>query len=102
MKLMLYLFTVANLAGLFLYTHFVRAIQQMMQMEERDYSDFGDNVEFMCTALPVLVICLLLNFVWGSMGLRDAAQFRGWRSFASCAVIVVVWVTTILMVRRFP
>ena len=92
-------YTVTNLVGLYFYVVFVRAIQSRMLMEERG-PDFGDSLNFMFTALPILLFCLVLNIVWGIQSRLRVSRRRDYRLAIAWVVISVTWVGTILFIRN--
>ena|ERR1700722_3240664 len=90
----------ANLIGIVLYLLFVSAICNTAKMEERDYYDFGDSLNYILTALPVYLLCLLLNVLWGLKALKEILQRRDFHSAVACVVAVALWVTAKLIVRH--
>lgn len=88
------IYNVGNAAGLFLYVLFVVSIQRRMQMEERS-PDLGDNMNFMFTALPVLVIAVLWNGVWAIAALERILGPRRYDLAVSWVAFVLVWVATV-------
>lgn len=88
------IYTGVNGAGLCLYILFVRVIQRQIQMEERS-SDFGDNMNFLFTAFPVLVAAIIWNGVWAVGALGKVFDGRGYGLAGWCVVSVLVWVAAV-------
>lgn len=101
MKKSTIIFSAANLVGLFLYLCFVASIVSFAKTEQRDYYDFGDNLNFIGTALPTFLLCLLLNIFWGTKSFIEIFRRRDYRSGVACAIAVAVWATVILIVKQF-
>ena len=98
-KSALVIYAVANLLGLLLFLSSVLAIMHNAKLEERDYYDFGDSLNFILLGLPILGICLLLNLAWVVKALIDIFRCREYLSLVAAAVVLAVWVTSILIVR---
>lgn len=89
-----------NLIGLLLYIHFITRIVAFARMEQRDYYDFGDGLNYILTAVPVFLFCLLLNITWGVKALVAIFKRRDYSSAVACGMVVAVWTTTILIIRK--
>lgn len=89
----------ANLIGFLLFLVSVSAICHTAKMEQRDYYDFGDSLNFILTGLPVFLLCLLFNIAWGLKALIDVFHHRNYQAAMASVVLVAVWVATILIVR---
>jgi hypothetical protein len=87
------------LVGLVFCWLFVAAICQQARMEQRDYYDFGDSITFMVTAVPVFLVCLLLDVVWSGMALVAFFRRRDYRPALARLVVAVVWVFAYLSMR---
>ena len=68
-------------------------------MEQRDYYDFGDSITFILTAVPVFLVCLLLDVVWSGMALVAFIRRRDYQPAVACLVVAVVWVLAYLSMR---
>ncbi|HWB58854.1 MAG TPA: hypothetical protein VG733_05150 [Chthoniobacteraceae bacterium] len=100
MKPSLIVYIVANLAGLFIFVMLVFAIYDNAKMEERDYYDFGDSLNFLVTAVPVFLLCSLLNAGWLIKAVVQAVRHRPWRGDAiACACSVTTWAGTMLLLK---
>jgi len=93
------IFFLINLVVMFVYAAFVSGAHQLAVMEGRDYYDFGDSLNFMMF-LPVLLFCLIVNIVWGVMGLVAIVRRRDYHSAVGCVIAVTLWMVVILVARE--
>ncbi len=68
-------------------------------MEQRDYYNFGDSITFFLTAVPVFLVCLLLDVIWSGMALFAFIRRRDYQPAVECLVVAVVWVLAYLSMR---
>ena len=90
------LYAGTNVAGIFFYVFFVRAIQHQIQMEERG-SDFGDCLNFIVTALPVLLFFVAWNGAWGVAASVKAFALHDYRLAIWCTGSVLGWAAIIFI-----
>ena len=91
----------ANVFGLFLYAVFIMRIQYEMHAEQRHYADFGDSMTFALTALPVLVIFSITNASWAIWGSTRLIRHNDRKPIIWCALVIVAWVISVLLLRDF-
>jgi len=99
MKKSTIIFSVANLLGIFLCWLFVAGICQQARMEQRADYDFGDSMTFILTAVPVFLVCVLLDVIWSGMALVAFIRRRDYQPAIACLVVAVVWVLAYFSMR---
>jgi hypothetical protein len=90
-KPLLFFYIIANLTGLFLYFIFVDDICNFAKTEQRGFYDFGDSLQYIFTGLPVLLLCLLINILWGIKALINIFRRRDYHAFVVGVVIAALW-----------
>jgi len=55
-------------------------------MEQRAYYDFGDSMTFILTAVPVFLICVLLDVIWTGMAFVAFISRRDYQPAVACLV----------------
>ena len=99
MKKSTIIFSAANLVGLVLCWLSVAGICQQARIEQRDFYDFGDSMTFILTALPVFLVCLLLDVIWSGVALVAFIRRRDYQPALACLAVSVVWVLAYLSMR---
>jgi len=95
----LFIYGIANLIGLIMYQSSVLAILHTIKMEERDAPDFGDSLNFITTGLPILAVCLLFNIAWVVKALINALGRREFLGIIAAALVLAIWLASVVMVR---
>ena len=93
-------FALVNLVCLALYANGLFGIVRTMKAEERDFSDFGDGLTYLVSALPFAGIALAYNVglgIWSSR--RRGSEEAKPAAFLSAAGIVL-WVAAWLILRE--
>ena len=85
------IFIVTNLVGMIYIFLFYVSTANFAEMEQRDYYDFGDSLSFIIYALPVLLVCFVVNACWGIKALIGIFRRRDYRGSAPFAVVVSAW-----------
>lgn len=93
------LYAGVNAVGWLLYVGVVHSIQHTMHVEQRNYAEFGDSLDFLTTGLPILVVCFLWNCAFGIAGLLLALA-RQYELIFLWVVSAVGWVATIFLLPR--
>src|ERR1041385_1707452 len=100
MKKSAIIFSAANLIGLLLCLVFVVCISQQAKLEQRNYYDFGDSLNIILMALPIFILCFLLNVFWGIKALVEIFRRRDYQSALACVVVMGIWMVAILILRQ--
>jgi hypothetical protein len=90
-KPLIFFYILVNLIGLFLYFLFDSNISDLARTEQRDYYDGIDGVTYFSTALPVLVLFILLNMLWGIKALIDIFRRKSYDALVAGMVVTVLW-----------
>ncbi|HXI68934.1 MAG TPA: hypothetical protein VNN22_01110 [Verrucomicrobiae bacterium] len=93
------LFSTANLVGLLLILLSVASICHLARMEQRDYYDASDSFTFLATAVPISLVCLLLNVGWGIKALVDVRRHQSYQALVALATVLAVWLVSYLVVK---
>jgi hypothetical protein len=91
MKKSTLILTVINLVGMIVIFLFCVSTANFAKMEQRDYYDFGDSLSMILIALPVLLVCFIVNAFWGIKALIGIFRRRDYRGSAPFAVVVAAW-----------
>ena len=96
MKKSLLIYSIANAVGLFLFFGVVAGIENEAKMERRDYYDIGDSLNFEFHAVPVFLLCLLLNTLWGARSLVAIFRRRSYQDLVIFGLVVAAWTALFL------
>ena len=99
MKKSTIIFSTANLVGLLLFLFFTASIVNLAKDEQRDFYDGIDGVTFFCTAVPVLLVCLLLNVCWTIKALIDIFRRHDYQASIALGVVAGGWLVSFLIVK---
>ena len=99
MKASTLVYLISNLVGGFLFLLFTNRIYGNMQAEGRDYSDFGDGLNFFLTAVPVFLLCLIYNFVWAIKSAFDVYRRQNYEGRIALVTVVGSWTVLIIALR---
>jgi hypothetical protein len=102
MKTSTIIFSVANLIGLLLCVIFVGSMVHLVRMEQRDYYDASDSFTFLATVGPVLLVCFILDIVWGIKALVDIIRRQDYQASLALGAVAVVWAASFVMMRFVP
>ena len=91
MKKIPLIYSVTNLIGLLFFFCFFVSAANFAKIEQRDYYDFGDSLNFILIGLPVLLVCFLVNTCWGIKALIDVFRRRDYRASVAFAVVAAAW-----------
>jgi hypothetical protein len=100
MRPSLFIFLAVNLVGLLLCIDIIGGIESTAKMEERDYYDFGDSILFLITAVPVFLICSLVNIFWGAKALIEIFRRKNYHSAMIWGAAVLTWAAVFLLLRQ--
>jgi hypothetical protein len=93
------IYMAANLVGVFLYLMFVVNTGNFAKMEQRHYYDFGDSLNFILFAWPVLLLCLLINVLWGIKAMIDIFRRNAYHALVVGVVVAAIWATDLWLCR---
>ena len=99
MKRATIIYLVVNAVGLVLFLWLVFRIEQFARMEQRDYRDFGDSLNFLMTAVPVFLACAVYTLAWGVKALFDYTRKRGAQGLKALATVTCAWTVMIVSLR---
>jgi hypothetical protein len=85
-------YVAANIFGAGFYCLVVNSIANQAQQERRAYYEAGDSFTFICTGLPVLAVCLLINLIWGIKVVRDVLWRRRFLPFVVGVMMAILWI----------
>jgi hypothetical protein len=102
MKTSTIIFSAANLIGLLLCVLLVGSIVHLAKMEQRDYYDASDSFTFLGNAGPVLLVCFILDTLWGIKALVDIIRRRDYQASLALGAVVVVWAASFVIMRFVP
>jgi hypothetical protein len=105
MKKSTLIFAVTNLVGMIFIFLFCVSTANFAKMEERDYYDFGDSLSIILIALPVLLVCFVVNACWGIKALIGFFRRRDYRGCVPFAVVMAAWALIYLicmLVTKLP
>jgi hypothetical protein len=91
MKKSTLIFIVTNLVGMIVIFFFCVSTANFAKTEQRDYYDFGDSLSVILIALPVLLVCFVVDACWGIKALIGIFRRRDYRGSAPFAVVVAAW-----------
>ena len=97
MKKNTFIFSAVNFVGLILFSSIILGICRGAKMEQRDFYDFGDFMIFIFVALPIFMICFLLDFYWLVKAVRAVFR-RDYHDAGILAVVTTVWAVSCLIV----
>jgi hypothetical protein len=90
----------ANAFGLLLYVILVVRILHRIHVEDRP-SDFGDAMMYDLTAFPIMLVFAITNASWVIWGSVQLVRYRERRPLILCAVAIVTWSLSILILSNF-
>lgn len=90
-KLAFVIYFIVNLIGLFCYFVFDTNISTLAHEEQRDYYDGIDGISYFCTAIPVLLSCLMVNACWGIKALIDIIRRKDFRALIAGTLMATIW-----------
>ena len=93
------IYFMADLVGPLLFLASVLAISHAAKLEERDYYDFGDSLNFLYDRRPDFSGMPRMQRRLGIKALRDILRRRDYAAAAAAAAVLVIWVVSILIVR---
>ena len=96
MKTSLLIYSIANTIGGILFFGVVAGICQQAKMEQRDYFDFGDSSNFILFAVPVFLLCLAVNTLWGVKAVIDIVRRRSYQTSVVFGFVLAVWTVLFL------
>jgi hypothetical protein len=91
MKKSTIIFSAANFVGMIIYLAFVLNARHQAIAEERDYYDVGDSLNYILTVVPVFLVCLVSDIIWGVMALVAIVRRRRYQSALACLIVVASW-----------
>jgi hypothetical protein len=91
-----------NVIGILLFAWFVHRIEALAHAEQRHYRDGVDGITFMTTAVPVFVVCAVVNCAWAMKALVDGARRRGFEALKALIVVACAWTAVICSIRLLP
>jgi hypothetical protein len=95
MKKSTIIFLSVNVIGVIVYLVFVLGIRANIKMEQRDFADFGDILNFLMSAVPVALACFIYCIIFG---VKSTYQ-RNRQDISAFVLIVITWVVLILTLR---
>jgi hypothetical protein len=91
----------ANCLGLICYTALFLRIMHQQHAEQRE-PDFGDSLNYLLTAFPVLVGLTLVNLSWEIWALVRLVRYGESRPFAIGGASLLIWAATYFILRQLP
>jgi hypothetical protein len=100
MKKITILISVVNLVGMLVYMAFVLSTRQQAVMEERDYYEFGDSLNYILMMYPIFLLCLLSGVVWGITALATILRQRDYKPAVAWAIVAALWAVVIPVAKE--
>ena len=75
--------------------------RMLMMAEERNYPDFGDNMNFLLIGVPAMLLGLLTILAWAGWTLTSASRRECYRPISWLGRVIAVWVVALVYVRLF-
>jgi hypothetical protein len=82
-----------------LFLMFVLQIEHNIKSEQRDYSDFGDSLNFLTTAVPMFLVSCIYSFGWGIASVVEILRQHSYRGIGALCVVAAAWAALILILR---
>ena len=90
-----------NMVGWLLYVVLFETALNQMRAEERTVPDFGDSMNLLSNLLPLTIIFLIINIVWGVLAWWKMFPCREHGARAAWVAVVTVWLGVYLFMRYF-
>ena len=95
-----YIYPAINFAFMLLYLFFVLRIEHRISSEQRDYSDFGDSLDFLTTAVPVFTLSVIFSVAWGIVSVVEAVRRRAYQKLMALGLAAASWCGLVFVLRR--
>jgi len=89
------IFLIANIVGLGLYVFFVFRIKWFISLEKREYPDFGDNLNYLMTAAPTLLLFILILVVFFIFTILK----KDMKGVRIAGIICALWLSVFFLLR---
>jgi hypothetical protein len=88
------IYLISNLIGILLYSVFLLHIAYSIKSEHRS-PDFGDSLNVIMTAIPVMLLCGLFSLVWAIISLINIYRHRDYQGVIALTVEIATWLGVI-------
>jgi len=95
-----YTYLATNFGCMRLFLFIVLRIQQRINLEQRDYSDFGDSLDFLTASVPVFALSLIYSVAWGIGSVIEAVRQRTYQGFMALGLVAASWSGLIFALGR--
>ncbi|HTV48386.1 MAG TPA: hypothetical protein VMG59_08075 [Phycisphaerae bacterium] len=92
------IYVVVNFLAMLWCFYWLLSSDNEARMIGEDGLDFGLIVRNGCLVLPVYLICILINFIWGIKALFDLLGHRGYHAALGWLVVAVAWVCDLILI----
>jgi len=89
------IFAAVNLVGAVIYLLLSSRIHAFRESEGRDYYDFGDSLDYLWTALPVVLLFFLTDFIYSIYAVAVLIRRRNTTPIKFCGIVLALWIATL-------
>jgi heme/copper-type cytochrome/quinol oxidase subunit 2 len=100
MKRPTFTYLAINFVCMLLFLFFVLRIEQRISSEQRVYSDFGDHLDFLVTAVPMLALSIIFSVAWGIASVIEAVRQRTYQKLMALGLVAASWSGLVFVLRR--
>jgi hypothetical protein len=91
------IYLIINLIGICLFLLIDVGIIRAIHSEHRDAPDFGDSLNFLMMAAPVVLVCFVYSIIWGLKSILK----RNYQGSLALLFVATAWGVIILLLRMY-